>query len=224
MSETRRAAAFFDVDGTLLDTNIVLFYVHYKTHGMSPARRWFWLAGFLRRVPILLLADKVSRAGFNRLFYQMYQSMDAEEVKRLADDTFPTFAKPRFYAEGLATVREHQRRGDPVVLVTGTADFIAAPIARHIGADDVRAARLEERNGVFTGSLIGEPLSDERKADAVRRYAVEHDLRLEDCAAYGDSSADAAMLSVVGHPVAVNPSRGLRRTAHQKGWRIAEWK
>jgi HAD superfamily hydrolase (TIGR01490 family) len=217
-------AAFFDVDGTLLDTNIVHFYVRYRTAEMTSTRRMVWKLGFLRRVPALWFVDKINRAAFNRLFYLMYQGMDAEAVRRLATESFESFALPRLFPGARDAVEAHRSRGDRIVLVSGSTDFVVAPLAEHLRADETFTVSLEERDGVFTGNLVGEPLSDVRKAEAVRAYAATHGINLSGCYAYGDSVADAPMLEVVGNPVAVNPSRRLWRLARERGWRIERWR
>lgn len=217
------AAAFFDVDGTLLDTNIVHFYVLFRTAAMSPFQRFCWKVGFLRRVPVLWFVDRLSRAAFNRLFYLMYQGMEVEAVRRLSEEYFPTFALPRLYEGALREVEEHRRLGNRIVFISGSTDLVVAPLAAYLRADAVFAVSLEERGGFFTGNLLGEPLSDVRKAEVVRAYAVSEGLDLRRCYAYGDSIADAPMLAEVGNPVAVNPSRRLLRLARQRGWRVERW-
>lgn len=218
-----RVAAFFDVDGTLTDTNIVQFYVRYRTAGMSRPMRGLWLLNFACWIPIFLLVDKMNRAAFNRLFYRFYRGMDADATRRLAAETFAEFPLPRLFPDAAAAVRAHQERGETVVFVTGTTSFIAQPLAAHLGVEHVLCVSLEEWNGKFTGNLVGNPLSDTEKAVAVRRFAETHGIDLAASSAYGDSSADIPMLETVGHPVAVNPSKSLRRYARKRGWQSVRW-
>ena len=82
---------------------------------------------------------------------------------------------------------------------------------------------MKAADGKLTGELCGPPLGEDAKADAVRAYATEHDVDLPRSYAYGDSSADIPVLSTVGHAVAVNPGRRLRRVASEKGWRTVRW-
>ncbi len=88
----------------------------------------------------------------------------------------------------------------------------------------VLAAVLAEADGRFTGELQGAPVSGDEKARLAREWARERAIDLEASHAYGDSTADLALLRIVGHPVAVNPSRALRRIAEREGWTIESWR
>lgn len=219
------AAAFFDVDGTLMRTNITHYYVHIATRGFSPLRRALWLLAVGPPAIYYLLLDKVNRGAFNRVFYRNYRGLDAARVRALADEVFATLMRPRLYPAALTAVAAHRARGERVVLVTGSLDFLIAPLARHLGIDpgDTLAVTLAEENGRFTGELTGPPLSDAEKARAVRAYAAREGIDLAAATAYGDSRADLPMLSAVGHAVVVNPKPGLARLARERGWKIVSW-
>ena len=58
----------------------------------------------------------------------------------------------------------------------------------------------------------------------MREHAREHGHDLDDCFAYSDSYSDVPMLSVVGHPAAVNPDMRLRQTALHHDWPILNLK
>ena len=219
-----RIAAFFDLDGTLLDSNIVVFYVKLMTCEMSKWKRRFWLLRLAVRIPIFLAVDKISRAAFNRLFYRLYRGVDVATIERLAAETFRRFTLPRLFPEATETIRRHQTEGHEVVFVTGTASFIAEPLAAHLGVKHVFAVHLEEKGARFTGRLLDEPLSGERKASVVVEFARVHGVDLSQSYAYGDSTADIPMLRAVGNPIVVNPSKRLRLFALRNGWRIVRWK
>ncbi len=219
------SAAFFDVDGTLMRTNITQYYVRIATRGFSPLRRLLWLLGVGPQAIYYLLLDKVNRGAFNRVFYRNYRGRDAARVRALADEVFTTVMRPRLYPAALAAIAAHRARGERVVLVTGSIDFLIAPLARHLGVSpaDTLAVTLAEENGRFTGELTGPPLSDEEKARAVRAYAEREGVDLARAIAYGDSGADLPMLDAVGQAVVVNPKPKLARLARDRGWRIESW-
>jgi len=110
------------------------------------------------------------------------------------------------------------------VLVTGALDFVMQPLAEFMRADDLLAIQLVERDGIFTGELSSPPIADEHKAALIREYAQRYGIDLTRSFAYGNSLGDAPMLECVGHPVAVNPDKRLRRSATERGWRVVEWK
>lgn len=216
-------AAFFDVDGTLTETNVLLPLIWYQREHLPSWRYRLWLMGLLLRVPIYFAADRFDRALFVRLFYRAYAGMDAEKVRRWHSEHFTTTLQPLMRQEALACVRQHQSQGHRVVLVTGELDFIVAPLAQWLNADWL-AAQLEEQDGKFTGVLATPPMVGNAKGKAMQDYAHRHGIDLTKSFAYGDSVSDAAMLSLVGHPVAVNPDWRLCRMARRNGWEIVWWR
>jgi phosphoserine phosphatase len=60
------------------------------------------------------------------------------------------------------------------------------------------------------------------KARLIREHARDNHHDLAECFAYSDSYSDVPMLSVVGHPAAVNPDSKLARLARTYGWPIIE--
>jgi len=194
------------------------------TDGMAPGRKLAWALGFAPRIPLFLATDRVSRGAFNRLFYRLYRGLNADELRSRADEAVPLYAGENMYSDAREAVRKHIDAGHTVALVTGTADFIAHPVARMLGVPNVLATELAESGGHFTGEIVGEPLSGVRKAEVTREFAARHAVDLARSCAYGDSTADADMLAAVGSPVAVNPSRRMTRHAMRRGWDIRSWR
>ena len=185
--------------------------------------RPFWIAWFALKVVYYFFLDKVSRTRFNRVFYRNYRGLDAENVKQLAGEQFETYVRSKLFPAALDHIREHQDRGDLVVLVTGSLDFIIQPLADYLQADAVLTVQLEEARGKFTGELTTLPLSEAEKVRAIQTFVEQHNVDLAASYAYGDSRADLPMLECVGNPIAVNPSKGLRQVAIESGWEISEW-
>ena len=220
MSGRGRNAAFFDVDGTLVASDIVRYGALIRTAEMTGAARAAWTVGFLPRVVLYLALDALSRSAFQRAFYRLYRAVPPEALEERARALFHHHVRPRLRPEALARAAEHRRRGHRLVLVTGSLEPIVAPLAAHLGASDVLAARLEVRDGAHTGSLAGLPLTGVRKAAAVIGFAREHGIDLTESYAYGDSADDVPMLEAVGRPVAVAPDRRLRRIARARAWEV----
>ena len=218
-----KKAAFFDVDGTLLKSTIVHCYVWLRSSQIPFFLKQLWLIGFLPKVVYYLILDSISRTRFNQVFYRNYHGLEVAEMKALATKMFEIYIRPKIFSEAVSQIQEHKAEGIDVVLVTGSLDFIVQPIADYLGVDTVLAPQLREENGQFAGELTTEPLIGEEKAKAIRSYAAQYEISLEESYAYGDSGSDLPMLECVGHPVAVNPSKALHQKALESGWEIHEW-
>jgi len=216
----KQIAAFYDVDGTLVKTNLVHCYAFYARNLPRLSDRLFKGAQLLASLPFYLAADVYSRRTFNELFYQNYEGIGRDRLELLAEDLFRKVLKPNIYVKALDVIRGNRALGFKPILVSGNLDFIVAPLARHLEIDEVHASRMGFRDGFATGRLEGPPLAGPAKAAFIRRYAEAHDIDLDNSLAYADDASDVPMLSVVGKPNAVNPDLGLRRIAASHHWPI----
>jgi HAD superfamily hydrolase (TIGR01490 family) len=216
-------AAFFDVDGTLTRTTILHPLMWYQRARLSRARYLAWLAGLMFEVPRLVWIDRRSRSRVNVVFYRRYAGLRAADLRDWHRRTFDDNLWRRLFPGAAACLEDHRRQGHRIVLVTGGLDVVMAPLAQCVGAADVIATHLVERDGVLTGEIDGPPIADERKGELVREYAEKHGIDLGQSFAYTDSHGDLPMLECVGRPAAVNPDRRLRRLAAERGWRAEDW-
>jgi HAD superfamily hydrolase (TIGR01490 family) len=148
--------------------------------------------------------------------------MHRDRLIGLADDLFEVTLKPSIFPRAKALVATTRDLGYRNVLVTGTLDFTIRPVALEFGFDVVICNHLEFRNHVATGRVLPPLLAENEKARSIREYAANHDIDLARSCAFSDSSADLPMLSAVGHPVATNPTRRLRRIALQNRWPVLD--
>jgi len=118
----------------------------------------------------------------------------------------------------------HLERGQEVWLVTATPVEVAQVIARRLGLSGALGTVAESVDGVYTGRLVGQPLHGAAKARAVSALAQEKGLDLSRCAAYSDSANDIPLLSLVGHPCAVNPDAALLGHARARGWQVVDYR
>ena len=101
----------------------------------------------------------------------------------------------------------------PVVLATTTPYDLVKPLADRLGFDAVIATRYGERDGVYDGTIDGEFVWGSGKYRAVREWADEAGVDLDESYAYSDSYYDVPLLSAVGHPHVVNPDPRMRLQA-----------
>ncbi|ABS25422.1 HAD family phosphatase [Anaeromyxobacter sp. Fw109-5] len=219
MAEPGRAA-FFDVDGTLVRTNIVHAFAFYAMNQGSILGTAFQTARTVLSVPLFAAADKVNRKVFNELFYRYYTGQSEDRLETLAEELFEDVLRPAIYPGTPRLVDETRRAGCRVVLVTGALDFTVRRLAEHLGADDLIANRMRFVQGVATGRVIPPIIEGAHKALAIRDYCVREGLALEKSFAYSDSFSDYPMLAVVGHPAAVNPDARLARVARAYEWPV----
>jgi HAD superfamily hydrolase (TIGR01490 family) len=219
-----QAAAFFDVDGTLVSTHIVHQYIYIRRQMIPGVLRPLWTGAFYAlKGPYYKVMDRISRTKLNIVFYRSYAGLPTGEVRALVESCFENVLRPHLFHEGSECITAHRAAGRRIVFVTGSIDFIIAPLARHLGADAVIAPQLLERDGRFTGELDGLPVGQEEKARRIREYAEREDIDLSESFAYGDSIADVPMLRSVGNPGVVNPDRPLATAAREMGWPVYRW-
>ncbi len=214
------AASYFDVDGTLVRTNLVhptLFYLVNQHNPLASAAKLLQTAV---RSPQLLLAELRDRRTFNELLFSAYAGTSHDRLHLLADECFDTIIKPALFPNARALVRRCRDEGQEVVLVSGALDFLMDRLAAYLGATGVIANRLEVKDGYATGRLLRPVVAGPEKARLIRQHARDGGHDLDDCFAYSDSYSDVPMLSVVGHPAAVNPDTRLAMLAKAYGWPV----
>ncbi len=218
-----QTAAFFDVDGTIVEGNIVRYYAYLRTCKMTQLQKALWITLFLPKVPYYMLLDAFSRRRFSNAFYRNYTNLSPTQLDGLAQDHFRALMEPRIYPGSLDQLRRHQDRNDLIVLVTNSLEALVKPLADQIRASAMIAPRLRQQGGAFTGELEGGPLTDRSKAEAIVSFSEERQLDLSRCYAYADSLDDIPMLETAGHARVVNPGRRLRKIALAKDWEILIW-
>jgi HAD superfamily hydrolase (TIGR01490 family) len=132
---------------------------------------------------------------------------------------------PELLPQALDLVRGHQRRGDEVVIVTATNEFVTRPIAEAFGVDELIAVELERgADGWITGEIRGVPSARDGKVTRVEQWLAARGRGWTDVETtfYSDSFNDIALLEKVDHAVATNPDARLRAIAQERGWRILE--
>lgn len=214
------AAAFFDVDRTLLAGSSLLAMVR-------PLRR----AGLISVSTVLTSAlrqvwfrtnglNDEHLAGAGDTAAAAVRGQLAAEMAALGERLVPEVLPRLLYAAALQEIEAHRRAGRRIYLVSSSPVQLVSPLGRLLGADGIAATEAEiDATGRFTGALVTF-CSGQAKADAIARLSATDNIDLSASYAYGDSVNDRFMLASVGHPVATNPDRRLRRLARSRGWEV----
>jgi HAD superfamily hydrolase (TIGR01490 family) len=211
-------ASFFDVDGTLVRTNLLHPTFFYLANLPTPVRSLRALARAAVSAPRMALAEVFDRRLFNEVLFATYRGISQDRLLILADEAFDTVMRRALYPGARELVARCRGEGHDVVLVSGALDFLMERLAKYVGATAFVANRLEIKDGVATGKLLRPVVAGPEKARLIREWAREHGHDLTDCFAYSDSYSDVPMLSVVGHPCAVNPDMRLAKLASTYAW------
>jgi HAD superfamily hydrolase (TIGR01490 family) len=213
------AAAFFDLDKTLISRSSTLAFV--------PS---FYRSGLISRAQAVrgALAQLAFRAGgadhdqMERIKEQLSSLCRGWQVERVTEIVTANLAAaiaPIVYAEARRLLETHRAAGRDVFIVSTAGQEMVGPIGAMLGASGIIATRMRYAEGRYTGEMEFYAYG-EGKAARMREVAAERGYDLAACFAYSDSFTDLPMLEAVGRPHAVNPDRRLRKVALARGWPV----
>ena len=211
----KRRAAFYDLDGTLVDLNLVHAAIFTLANVGEWTGRVSYLLGFAARIPRLYIAEQRDRRLLNTVLFEAFKGVSRDRLFSLGEEYCERILVGHLFPRAVELIEANREAGIEPVLVTGSPDFIVAPLARHLGIADFAANRFVFSRGRATGRLAEPVMAGDEKAVWCSDYAAERNIDLADCWGYADSHYDTAFLAALGHPVAVNPDRRLRAAALQ---------
>jgi HAD superfamily hydrolase (TIGR01490 family) len=220
MAADPQAAAFFDLDRTLMEGSSAFQF-----------GRAAFKAGLMSRRQ--LMSDAVANLRFrlrgstdadtDALRARISASLSGVRVRDLERLGAPVLQGilPRIYPQVLAIAHEHQDAGRRVYIVTAASDELAQRLAQVLALDGGIGSQFSAVvDGVYTGTPAGRFMYRTGKARAIEELAARERIDLAASYAYSDSESDLPMLRAVGHPVAVNPDPELARVAREEGWEV----
>ncbi|WP_374197342.1 HAD family hydrolase [Mumia sp. zg.B53] len=219
------AAAFFDVDNTIMQ-GASLFHLarglykrkFFTTREIADAA---WKQAYFRFAGV---EDPEHVESARAAALAFIAGHAVSELELVGNEIFDETMASRIWPGTRALAQRHLDDGQRVWLVTAAPVEIARIIARRLGLTGALGTVAESVDGVYTGRLVGDMLHGPAKADAVLALAREEGLDLDRCSAYSDSFNDLPMLSLVGHPYAVNPDSHLRYHARKHGWDVVDYR
>ena len=219
------AAAFFDVDNTMMQGASIYHFAR----GLAARDFFTWrdLAQFaVKQVSFRIkgVEDPAHMEEAKEAALAFVAGHEVQEVVDLGEEIYDDLMADRIWSGTRALAQMHLDAGQRVWLVTAAPAELASLIARRLGLTGALGTVAENKDGVYTGRLVGEPLHGPAKAEAILALAEREGLDLSRCAAYSDSTNDLPMLELVGHPCAVNPDAELKRIARENGWDIRDFR
>ena len=216
-------AAFFDLDKTIISRSSSLALSRPMYRAGMVSRGQLLRGAYAQLVYLLLGADEKKMERLKDGMLALTKGWDRDEVERLVREVILEVIDPLVYQEGLDLMELHRQAGRRIYIVSSSPEEVVRPLARHFGVSGVLATRARIEDGRYTGELEYY-MFGERKAQAIRDLAEHMDVDLAGSYAYTDSITDLPMLEAVGHPVAVNPDRELRKHAEAHGWDIRDFR
>ncbi|MEE8056533.1 MAG: HAD family hydrolase [Pseudomonadales bacterium] len=184
------------------------------------------------------IVDGAAYQQTNDYFLQQYQqgSLDIDEFLAFALRPLAQHPKQQldqwhrqFMLETIASMRlpkadallqQHRDKGDYLLIITATNQFVTGPIAESLGADHLLATVPEYIDGTYTGKVEGRPCFQAGKIERLQQWLQSHDHSLTGSYFYSDSHNDLPLLEIVDHPVAVDPDPSLESEAKKRGWPV----
>lgn len=219
------AAAFFDVDNTLIQGSSLIVFAQglfrkkfFTLHEIIPVvwkQLKFKISGSEN-------ADDVAQGREQAL--EFIKGRSVEELVELCEEIVDRTMADKTWPGTKQLADMHIAAGHQVWLVTATPVQLAQILAQRFGFTGALGTVPEARDGIFTGRLVGDILHGPGKRHAVAALASIEKLDLSRCTAYSDSINDLPMLSMVGTAVAVNPDKKLQEEALKRGWEVRDFR
>lgn len=223
-SPKKSAAAFFDIDNTLVrgSTSFLFGKAAYKRKFFPRkdflAFAWHQIRFIARGETEHMLSAIKDRA------LELVKGRSYEQMEALIATVYDEEIKTKVWPETAKLAQQHIEAGREVWLITAAPQEMGAEIAKRLGLTGALGTRLVRIEGTLTGEIDGKPLHGKQKAKAIRKLAKDRGFSLKKSFAYSDSHNDLPMLTMVGHPVAVNPDKLLKIYAKTAGWKIYDFK
>ena len=213
-----RAAAFFDLDKTLMAGSSGMQFARVAMRrgilGRGQLMRWG-----LEHLRYRLRGTTDERtAEVLRTARELITGVPEKTIDRMGPEVLAAIL-PRIYPQMIERVHAHQDAGRATFIVSAAGNGVVTLLAEVLGMEGGIGTRYEvDAEGKFTGRFEGPFVYGQGKVEAMRAFAAEHRIDLAASYAYSDSISDLPMLGAVGHPVTVNPDPALAEIARREGW------
>ena len=222
--QSKLAAAFFDVDNTILRGSSSFLFGKSAFERKFFSRKDFWRFAWHQFVFIWKGENNTKLSALKDRALSLVEGQRVSDLQELVDEVYEKHIKLKLWPETVRLAKDHIKQGREVWLVTAAPQELGDVIAHELGLTGAIGTKVERKNGILTGKLVGKPIHGDEKRKALKALAKDRNLSLKRSYAYSDSQNDLPMLTAVGHPVAVNPDKILTRYAKAADWPIYDFK
>jgi HAD superfamily hydrolase (TIGR01490 family) len=222
--QSKLAAAFFDVDNTILRGSSSFLFGKSAFERKFFSRKDFWRFAWHQFVFIWKGENNTKLGALKDRVLSLVEGQLVSDLQILVDEVYDKHIKLKLWPETVRLAKDHIKQGREVWLVTAAPQELGDVIANELGLTGAIGTKVERKNGILTGKLVGKPIHGPQKRKAIVALAKDRNLSLKRSYAYSDSQNDLPMLTAVGHPVAVNPDKILTRYAKAADWPIYDFK
>lgn len=216
-----RAAAFFDLDGTLLAANTAALWVRRERRAGRMRRRE------LARAALFFASYRLGLLDIDAAFREALKTVRGapeEDLRRSTHDWYGDEVAARAAPGAFAAVEQHRAAGDLLVLCTSSSLYASEKARDQFGLHEILCTRYEVEAGRFTGDVVRPLCFGPGKVLHAEELATRAGIDLAQSAFYTDSITDLPLLERVGRPYIVNPDPRLRVTARRRGWPVLDWR
>ena len=141
-----------------------------------------------------------------------------EEVAPLQEAFMARHIDPLMLPAASSLLDEHRQRGDRLLIITATNEFVTRPIAQRLGVSELLGCAVEFDGDRFTGRATGTLTYREGKVLRLREWLAATGEVLDGAWFYSDSHNDLPLLEAVDNPVLVDPDPTLAAAGQSRGW------
>lgn len=217
-----QAAAFFDLDKTLLAKSSTLAYAKPLYQSGMLTRHDLLRSAYAQSVYVIAGANDDQMDQMRQYMSELVKGWDVDQVKGIAVEGLSSIIEPIVYSEALKLFDDHHKAGRDVIVISSSGTELIEPICALLGADKAIGTQVAIEGGKYTGEVLFYAYGP-YKAQAMQALAEDRGYDLSESYAYSDSITDLPMLEAVGNPVATNPDKALRAVAKERVWPILEF-
>ena len=212
-------AAFFDLDKTIIArSGPIALSRSFLREGLI-SRSTLLKSMYAQLVFQLMGADDKRMERLRAEAAKLTAGWEAAKVRSVVAEVLEEVISPLIYAEALDLMHDHRQAGRLIVIVSSSPEEIVEPLAHMLRVDRWIASRARIEDGIYTGDLDFYAYG-RNKVGAINDLARDLAIDLDRSFAYSDSITDLPMLECVGHPIAINPDRELRKIAAERNWTV----